>query len=72
MLNMNMTQARSGTFAVVLGALAAFALTGCNTAGSSENLSAAKCEELREEKRSRQDDNLLSSQDIEDLRVQGC
>ena len=69
---MNMFQARSGTFAIVFGALAALALTGCNAAGSSENLSASRCEELREEKRSRQDDNILSSQDLEDLRVQGC
>ena len=46
-------------------------LSACSTAQSG-NLSAAQCEELREEKRSRQDDNTLSSQDLEDLRVQGC
>lgn len=52
-------------------ALAALPLAACSTADP-ERLSAARCEELREEKRANQDGGILSAQDIEDLRVQGC
>ena len=57
--------------ALALVALAAPTITACST-GADADLSAARCEELRESKRSQQSGNTLSAQDLEDLRVQGC
>ena len=62
----------SPAMVLLLGLAApALSLAGCSTADP-ERLSAAQCEELRESKRAQQDGGILSAQDIEDLRVQGC
>ena len=71
MLAMTNTATSIRPFAILCAMTLTVGIAGCSTA-QSENLSAAQCEELREEKRSRQSDNTLSAQDLEDLRVQGC